>query len=304
MVIEGGSGEPSRTGDGARPRRGKPGRTARLEQPQTVIHLPKDPYENDPKAPRARRGRGVLALAAVVVVIAAVIAINSTRKNNTATSQGASTGVGGGVPPATATTAPGQSVPTGQNASPAFPSGEAKGVAIGYADTKDGAMAAATNYIAAYVSEPMVHSDQRHAMIHQIADPAIEPQLQSELDTAFATAARGYGLDTSGNPPAGQTLVYRGVPAGVQVQSYTNDKAVVSVWTCTIDGIAGQGSTNPVTSTWSTLTVTLTWVNNDWRWNDFAQADGPTPVEGTQQASSSADLQKAVRQFARLRYAP
>ncbi|MFD0630638.1 hypothetical protein ACFQ9X_02215 [Catenulispora yoronensis] len=209
--------------------------------------------------------------------------------------------MGGGVPPATGSA--GLSAATG--GAPAFPTASAvNGLSVGYQDTKDGAESAATNYIAAYVSEPMVHADQRHAMIHTIADPAIETHLQSQLDTAFAAAARGYGLDANGNPPSGQTLVYRGVPAGVEVLSYTKDKAVVSVWTCTIDGIAGQGSTFPVSATWSTLTVTLTWVNNDWRWNDFAQADGPTPVGGTQQASSSADLQKAVKQFARLKYAP
>ncbi|MEY9933377.1 hypothetical protein ABH926_008032 [Catenulispora sp. GP43] len=302
MVIDGGSGGPGRTGDGG-PRRGRPGRAPRIEQPQTVIRLPKDPYDGEFKAPRARRGRGVLALAAVVVVVAAVIAINSSKHNSGAASQGASTGVGGGVPPATATV--GQSAPAGAASSPAFPAQSgANGVLTGYQDTQSGAESAATNYVAAYVSEPMVHTDQRHSMIQTIADPAIVAHLQSELDTAFGAAARGYGLDANGNPPAGQTLVYRGVPAGVRVDSYTNTKAVVDVWTCTIDGIAGTGSTFPVSATWSTLTITLTWVNNDWRWNDFRQADGPTPVGGTQQASTPEDLQKAAQQFARLRYAP
>jgi hypothetical protein len=301
MVIDGGSGGPGRTGDGG-PRRGRPGRAPRIEQPQTVIRLPKDPYEGEFKAPRARRGRGVLALAAIVVVVAAVIAINSSKHTNSSTSQGASTGVGGGVPAATATV--GQSAPSGAASSPAFPTQTANGVLTGYQDTQSGAEAAASNYVAAYVSEPMIHTNQRHAMIEAIADPAIAPHLQSELDTAFGAAARGYGLDANGNPPAGQTLVYRGVPAGVRVDSYTNTKAVVDVWTCTIDGIAGNGSTYPVSATWSTLSITLTWVNNDWRWNDFGQADGPTPVGGTQQASSATDLQKAAQQFARLRYAP
>ncbi|MEY9858957.1 hypothetical protein ABH935_004584 [Catenulispora sp. GAS73] len=300
MVIDGGSGGPGRTGDGG-PRRGRPGRAPRIEQPQTVIRLPKDPYEGEFKAPRGRRGRGVLALAAIVVVVAAVIAINSSKHNNNATSQGASTGVGGGVPAATATV--GQSASTGAS-SPAFPTQSANGVLTGYQDTQSGAEAAASNYVAAYVSEAMVHTNQRHAMIQAIADPAIAPHLQTELDAAFGAAARGYGLDANGNPPAGQTLVYRGVPAGVRVDSYTNTKAVVDVWTCTIDGIAGNGSTYPVSATWTTLTITLTWVNNDWRWNDFAQIDGPTPVGGTQQASSATDLQKAAEQFARLRYAP
>ncbi|MEY9887398.1 hypothetical protein ABIA35_003958 [Catenulispora sp. MAP12-49] len=300
MVIDGGSGGPGRTGDGG-PRRGRPGRAPRIEQPQTIIRLPKDPYDGEFKAPRARRGRGVLALAAVVVVVAAVIAINSSRHNTGAASQGASTGVGGGVPPATATV--GQSAPAGAASSPAFPSGSIGSVLVGYPNSQAGAESAAANYVSAFASDDMVHPDSRHKLIQAIADPAIEPALQQSLDTAFNRTLSAYGLDAQGNPPKGQTFVYRNVPIGVSVQSYTNAKAVVAVWDTTIDGIAGQGSTEPITQTWSTSTLTLTWVNNDWRLNDFSQSDGPTPVS-TQQGSVPADIQKAVQQFARLRYAP
>jgi hypothetical protein len=299
MVIDGGSdGGPGRAGEG--PRRGRPGRAPRIEQPQTVIRLPKDPYDGEFKAPRGRRGRGVLALAAVVVVVAGVIAINSSKHNDTAASQGASTGVGGGVPPATATV--GQS-PAGAVSSPAFPTASIGSVLVGYPNSQAGAEAAAANYVSAFASDDMVHPDSRHKLIQQIADPAIEPALQNSLDVAFNRTLSAYGLDAQGNPPKGQTFVYRNVPIGVNVKSYTNAKAVVAVWDTTIDGIAGQGSTEPITQTWSTSTLTLTWVGNDWRLNDFSQADGPTPVS-TQQGSLPADIQKAVQQFARLRYAP
>lgn len=300
MVIDGGSGGPGRTGNGA-PRRARPGRAPRIEQPQTVIRLPKDPYEGEFKAPRARRGRGVLALAAVVVVVAAVIAINSSKHNNGAASQGASTGVGGGVPPATATV--GGSSPAGAGSGPAFPTNSIGSVLVGYPNSQAGAEAAAANYVAAFASDDMVHPDSRHKLIQAIADPAIAAALQKSLDDAFNRTLSAYGLDAQGNPPKGQTFVYRNVPIGVNVQSYTSAKAVVAVWDTTIDGIAGPGSTQPITQTWSTSTLTLTWVGNDWRLNDVAQADGPTPVS-TQQGSLPNDIQKAVQQFARLRYAP
>src|SRR5690348_10720108 len=90
MVIEGGSG-PGRRGAKPRARRGP-----RVEEPQTVLRLPEDPYATDyPKRPG--RGRGVLALAAVTVVVAAVIAISSSRHGKT-DQAGAIAGVGGGVP--------------------------------------------------------------------------------------------------------------------------------------------------------------------------------------------------------------
>jgi hypothetical protein len=298
MVIDGGSGGPGRAGD--TPRRGRPGRAPRIEQPQTVIRLPKDPYDGEFKAPRARRGRGVLALAAVVVVVAAVIAINSTKHNNGTASQGATTGVGGGVPPATATV--GQSSAAGAS-SPAFPTASAGSVLVGYPDSQTGAESAAANYSAAFASDDMVHPDSRHQLIQAIADPAIATTLQKSLDDAFGHILSAYGLDAQGNPPKGQTFVYRNVPIGVSVQSYSSTKAVVAVWNTTINGIAGQGSTQPITQAWSTESLTLTWVNNDWRLNDFSQAPGPTPVS-TQQGSLPLDIQKAVQQFARLRYAP
>jgi hypothetical protein len=300
MVIDGGSGGgPGRAGDG--PRRSRPSRTPRIEQPQTIIRLPKDPYDGEFKAPRGRRGRGVLTLAAVVIVVAAVIAINSSKHGAGAASQGASTGVGGGVPPATATV--GQSAPAGAASSPAFPTGSIGSVLVGYPDSQAGAEAAAANYVSAFASDDMVHPNSRHQLIQAIADPAIVATLQKSLDDAFNRTLSAYGLDAQGNPPKGQTFVYRNVPIGVNVQSYTNAKAVVAVWDTTIDGIAGQGSTEPITQTWSTSTLTLTWADNDWRLNDFSQADGPTPVS-TQQGSIPGEIQKAVQQFARLRYAP
>jgi hypothetical protein len=302
MVIDGGSdGGPGRAGNG--PRRGRPGRAPRIEQPQTVIRLPKDPYDGEFKAPRARRGRGVLALAAVVVVVAAVIAINSSKHNDTATSQGASTGVGGGVPPATATV--GQSAPVGAASSPAFPTQSgANGVQIGYPDTQSGAVAAAANFVAAYGSDAMMTAGTRHQLVHAIADPAIEPNLQQQLDQAFTLAAQGFGLDKNGNAPANETFVSRAVPFGTSVANFSTTKATVAVWINMIAGTAGQGSTHPVSETWSTVTLNLTWVNGDWKWSSFTQADGPTPVPAGQQVSSPSDLQNAVQQFARLRYAP
>jgi len=300
MVIDGGSdGGPGRAGD--TPRRGRPGRAPRIEQPQTVIRLPKDPYDGEFKAPRGRRGRGVLALAGVVVVVAAVIAINSSKHNDTATSQGASTGVGGGVPPATATV--GTSAPAG--ASPAFPSQSgANDIQTGYPDTQNGAVAAAANFVAAYGSEAMMTAVTRHQIVQSIADPVIEPDLEKQLDQAFTLAAQGFGLDKNGNAPTGQTFVSRAVPFGTSVTKYAATKATVAVWINMIAGTAGQGSTHPVSETWSTVTLNLSWVNGDWKWSSFTQTDGPTPVPAGQQVSSSGDLQNAVKQFARLRYAP
>lgn len=236
-----------------------------------------------------------------MVVVAVVIAISSSKHHTGPTAQGASTGVGGGVPPATATV--GSTTPS-TDESPAFPSNSADGALVGYPDTRSGAEAAAANFVAAYGSEEMMTTTSRHKLVREIADPAIEPTLQHQLDQAFTLAAQGFGLDKNGKAPTGQTFVSRAVPFGTTVSTYTAAKATVAVWINMIAGTAGQGSTHPVSETWSTVTLNLTWVNGDWKWSSFTQADGPTPVPAGQQVSSSSDLQKAVQQFARLRYAP
>ena len=301
MVIEGGSGGPGREGGGRQGRSGAR-RGPRVESPQTILRLPEDPYDVEfPKRPG--RGRGVLALAAITVVVAAVIAVSTNRHDGKGTQAQTIAGVGGGVPPASAaqnSTADGTVQSYGDTQ---FPGTKSDGVMIGYQDTKEGAEAAAANYVSAYGSEAMLHPASRHSLIHTIADPAVEQDLQGKLDQAFSIVANGYGLDKNGNPAKGQTVVSRAFPVGVQLTAFTNDKATVAVWTNSIGGTAGTGSTHPVIEAWSTITLGLSWVNGDWKWGNFSEVDGPTPVS-SQAASSSDALQKAAQQFARLRYAP
>jgi hypothetical protein len=296
MVIEGGNG-PGRGGAKPRARRG-----ARVESPQTVLRLPDDPYDVDyPKRPG--RGRGILALAGVTVVVSAVIAISSSQHGGKTPQAQSIAGVGGGVPPASAAQTSSAGVGTETYSDSQFPGTKSNGVMVGYPDTKEGAEAAATNYVAAYGSEVMLRTSTRHTMIHTIADPAIEQDLQGKLDQAFAIVANGYKLDKDGNPPKGLTVVSRAFPVGVQVTAYTNNKATVAVWANSIGGTSGTGSTHPVIEAWDTITLDLSWVNGDWKWSNFSEIDGPTPVS-SQAASSSDLLQKAAQQFARLRYAP
>jgi hypothetical protein len=308
MVIEGGKA-PRRRGPQRPARRGP-----RVEQPQTVLRLPEDPYAADFPG-RSGHGRAVMYLAIVTVVVAAIIAISSSKSKTTT---GASSGVGGGVSappvqsvgqsqPSVGQPSGGTSVSSGDPAQQAgtvpFPGTSLHGVLIGYTHSKEGAEAAAANYVAAYGSETMLRTDTRHPLIHTIADPAIEQGLQSQLDQAFAIVDTGLGLDKSGNAPKGLTVVSRAFPVGVQATAYTNNTAAVAVWTNSMIGDAGTGSTNPVTESWNTITLNLAWVNGDWKWSSFTESEGPTPVS-SQTASSSDLLQKAAQQFARLRYAP
>lgn len=308
MVIDGGDG-PSRKGGKAPARRGP-----RMEEPHTLIRLPEDPYAGGVPRRGGGRGRGLLALAVLTVVVAAVITLsNGTHKK---ADQSAIAGVGGGVAAQTPSTtvsttaaaATSQSpdsqagVPTQFNDS-RFPGFVLNGAMVGYPDTKEGAEAAAANYVSAYESQAMLTPSSRHKLIHSIADPAIESSLQAKLDQAYTTVCTGLGLDKNCTPTQGQTAVARTFALGVNTESYSKGTATVAVWNDNIIGTVGDKSSQPIAENWTTTTVVLTWVNGDWKWTSFTAADGPTPVSN-QQASSSADIQKAVQQFSGLRYAP
>jgi hypothetical protein len=252
------------------------------EQPHTRVRLPADPYAS-PAARRPRWGSGISVLAVIALVIGAVAFAN----------RGAS-GPGGGDA-AAETPAP----PTGQAPSER----RAAGVAVGYPHTSAGAESAATNYAVALGSAAMADTRSRRRIVRAIADPAVEPALQARLDASFSRLRESFGLDRDGSAPRGQTFVYRTLPVGTYLAKYTEDTATVEVWTNGIAGLAGRASTRPVVEAWNTITVTVRWVEDDWRWVDFRQKDGPTPISGVQPVSGADEIADAVRKFGGLRYA-
>jgi hypothetical protein len=52
-----------------------------------------------------------------------------------------------------------------------------------------------------------------------------------------------------------------------------------------------------------TTTITLHWVDGDWKWVAFTQTDGPTPVSGMQTPSNAAEIANAVKEFGGVDYA-
>jgi len=177
------------------------------------------------------------------------------------------------------------------------------GVPVGYAPTKEGAQSAAVNYAVAYGSADMFVPEFRHAIVATIVEPALRQELSKELDQAFTSVGKGYQLDESGQPPDGLTFVSRTAPIGVRLVAFGDGRATVEVWTTGIIGLAGEGSSTPLTEAWTTATVRLHWTEKDWKWVSFTQRDGPVPVSGLQAASNAADLVAGVRDFAELRYA-
>jgi hypothetical protein len=255
---------------------------------------------------RPKRGRRPLILiGAIVALFVAIALVNRSAHHSSGTAGAAQTGssatagAGSNTSGAGAVTAPSTAPIQGSG----LPNGTADSIPIGYQHTSQGAQSAAANYVAAYGSATMVHASSRHKLVSAIADPAIASSLQSQLDATFTAANSSFGLSADGTAPAGQTFVARAAPIGVTLVNDTGNSATVAVWTVSLSGLAGPGSTHPVTEVWSTITVTLHWTQGDWKWVSFTSSDGPVPTSGQQIPSSAQVLQNAANQFGGLRYA-
>jgi hypothetical protein len=272
---------------------------------RTRVKLPPDPYGDD-EPRRSRVRRPLILLGALIALVLAVAIVNSTTHHSNDPQSGGqpSSPTGAGVPSGDNN---GGADPSGPATAPiqgsGLPANSAGTIPVGYPHTSQGAQSAAANYVVAYESSSMVGQTARHKLIDDIADPSIASSLQSQLDAAYSQVDTAYGLSASGVPPVGQTFVSRATPMGVSLANYDGGSATVSVWVVEIAGLAGTGSTHPVTESWTTVTVTLHWTQGDWKWVSFTSSDGPVPTSGQQVVSSGQQLQNAVNQFGGLRYA-
>ncbi len=75
------------------------------------------------------------------------------------------------------------------------------------------------------------------------------------------------------------------------------------MWCTGLVGLAGEGSTTPVTETWFTITQRLRWVDGDWKIESSTQQEGPTPVNGDNRASTADEIADAVIGYGGFTYA-
>jgi len=273
------------------------------DQPHTRTRYPAGDAPPDPAPGRRPLRTLALVLAAVVALLVVVAVVNRTSGSSTpsgAAAGGSTSGNGGG--------SGGSGSGSGANASATAPTGtnpvttSQDGIATGFPDTSEGAQSAAVNYSVALGSSEMYATDSRHAIVATVADPADQSALIAKFDPAYTKLGATLGL-VNGQAQNGLTFISRTIPVGTKVDSYSNDLATVDIWNDSIGGLAGQGSTNPVTEYWYTLTLKLHWVDGDWKVTDYSQVDGPTPIPGSQTASTAGAISNAVNEFGGFRYA-
>jgi hypothetical protein len=264
-----------------------PDGTTRTRLPEGDVGLPS-------RRP-ARSSRTLVKVLGVVVVLIAALAFA-----NRGSGGGSATGDGGGTDAAKGAS-PAPTAPTGQR--PVTTA--AAGIATGFPKTTEGAQSAAANYAVALGSDGMFNTQRRHQIVNTIYAADAVAGVQSQLDGVYSDANlfKRIGLTAQGTAPAGMTFVSRTDPAGTKLDNLTGDTAQVEVWYSTLFGLAGDGSTNPVSESWYTDTFQLRWAENDWKVTSYSQQDGPTPVGRDQAASTAQQMTDAVNGFGGFTYA-
>jgi hypothetical protein len=155
-------------------------------------------------------------------------------------------------------------------------------VPVGYGRTRDGAVAAATNYTSV-LAGPLILDPTRYRVAEKvIASPSVLARLTEEGEQAIAAVDRSAGAITEAKH--GVRVVIRYTPIAYRLTAYDDGHATVSIWGLWLVGV--QGTLAP-TETWSTRTVVLEWIGGDWKLADSSTSPGPTPRAGQQPAQTS-----------------
>ena len=168
------------------------------------------------------------------------------------------------APPTTVTVAAGGAETSGETVPP--PGGRSSG----YARTREGAVAAAADYLAALNGRVILDP----AVVRRTLAPISTADAQESLARAYATAAtqlrQQLGVGTVPEP----VVVVRAAPVGYRVAGFARDAATVSIWRV---GVVGSGATVEPQQSWRTETVALVWEGGTWKIASLRSAPGPTP---------------------------
>ncbi|MEV4948191.1 hypothetical protein [Streptomyces sp. NPDC053755] len=264
---------------------------------QTRTRLPEggsgDLYGGGTRRPPVRSSRSLITVVGVVVLLIAAIAFANRGDGDPTAGSSTSTDkapAGAGAP----TAATGVRPVTGRTGQ----------IPTGFAHDEQGAQSAASNYAVALGSADMFRAGPRRVIVETVHDPAVVTGLLARLDTSYSPGfMAAVGLEADGTAPVGLAFVSRTIPVGAKVRDFTNDSATVDVWCTGLVGLAGEGSTKPVTSNWFTITQKLRWVENDWKIVSSEQTEGPTPVNGDNRASLADEIAEAVEGYGGFTYA-
>jgi hypothetical protein len=176
------------------------------------------------------------------------------------------------------------------------------GVKVGYAHSREGAIAAAANYTTALSSDLLLDPVRRKAAIDTLAAPEAKARLQKSFDQAVASLRSGLGV--TGATEDTQVLL-RATPVGWRVEEYSDRAATVAIWVTSVGGsIGGTDGPVPIREGWGTTTVELRWAGGDWKQVDSTTTDGPVPIADVAPPTAAPELVSKANEFKEFTYAP
>jgi hypothetical protein len=246
-----------------------------------------------------------MVLLAIVLFLGGLVVGRATMTDDRSGAAPATTAAA--VAPATPTTAasPGTAAAPSAEAAPATgvgPRRVSSGVGVGYAHTRQGAVAAAANYTRALSSALILDTARRRAAIDTLAAPEARARLQKTFDQAVASIRAGLGV--SGSAGDGAQVLLRATPVGWRVEQYGQGSARVAIWVTSVGGSVGGSGSAPVREGWGTTTVSLRWVAGDWKQVASATTDGPVPIADVAPPTAAGELVSKANEFKEFTYAP
>lgn len=164
--------------------------------------------------------------------------------------------------------------PYGPSAGPATRDGDAP---AGFAHSREGAMAAATDFTALVATPALADTDAMSETLDAIAAPGADfgPAAGAAVDALRARLTEsGMALD--------DRVTYRTFPLTARVRRFADSAAEVEVWAASVLAVDGA---RPVGAAFVTYRMSLTWTGSDWRLDDLSvratPADSSAPPELT-----------------------
>lgn len=178
----------------------------------------------------------------------------------------------------------------GKQLAPALKPKPALGAQLGYPPTRQGAVAAASAYVAALEGPALLEGSRLRSVVRSLAASSVRAQLEAAYLQAAAQARVRLGLGTIPAP----VVIDRAAPLGYRVEAFDPGAATILVWRV---GIVGSGATTELEQSWRTESVSLVWERGDWKVAGLASEAGPTPPLATTAVSTPGELFASIPGF-------
>lgn len=165
------------------------------------------------------------------------------------------------------------------------------GVPVGYARTREGAVAAAVNYDRTWNG---AYGDRLAEVLDVIAASDAREDLRAGMEARSARTVEGMGLDVA-HPDFAARIGY----CGYVVDAFSRDAATVRLWAA---GHMVDPRVGGLDAGWGTTTIDLVWEDSDWRLTAFQTAEGPTAEQAN--TGDPRRVGRAMNEFEEFRHVP